>query len=152
MRAVRVIWFVILVTLVPSTIVRAQTADAPAPTKEHPLFAKSAQYPVLPRALEIELALSAAPKHLRDAASVWVLEPAGYTQAKTGTNAFTCIVSRRAGDLFPVCWDAEGARSLLRVERTGAPDSPQLELTSERPRQHRGRFSVWRLQAGLAIG
>jgi hypothetical protein len=45
-----------------------------------------------------------------------VLEPAGYTQAKTGTNAFTCLVSRRAGDLFPVCWDAEGARSLLRVD------------------------------------
>ena len=25
-------------------------------------------------------------------------------------------MSRRAGDLFPVCWDAEGARSLLRLD------------------------------------
>jgi len=79
-------------------------------------FAQSAQYPLLPRALEVELALSAAPKHLRDGATVWTLEKSGYTKARTGSNAFACIVSRRAGDLFPVCWDAEGARSLLPLD------------------------------------
>jgi hypothetical protein len=63
-----------------------------------------------------ELALSAAPKHLRGEATVWTLEKTGYSVAKKGTNAFSCIVSRRAGDLFPVCWDAEGARSLLPLD------------------------------------
>ena len=63
------------------------------------LFAKSAQYPLLPRTLEVELALSAAPTHLRDQASVWVLERNGYAVEKQGTNAFTCVVSRRAGAL-----------------------------------------------------
>jgi len=80
------------------------------------LFANSAQYPLLPRALEIELALSAAPKHLRENAAVWVLDKTGYTMAKPGANAFTCVVSRRSGDLFPVCWDAEGVRSLLPLD------------------------------------
>ena len=79
-------------------------------------FAQSAQYPLLPRALEIELALNAAPKHLRDEATVWVLDKSGYAIAKKGGNAFTCVVSRRAGDLFPVCWDAEGTRSLLPLD------------------------------------
>jgi hypothetical protein len=91
------------------------------------LFAKSPQYPLLPWALEVELALSAAPKHLRDQASVWVLEQNGYTLAKQGSNAFTCVVSRRAGDLFPVCWDAEGARSLLKVDF----DDVQLRLAGK---------------------
>lgn len=79
-------------------------------------FAQSPQYPLLPRALETELALSAAPKHLRDDATVWVLDQGGYAIAKKGGNAFTCVVSRRAGDLFPVCWDAEGTRSLLPLD------------------------------------
>ena len=91
------------------------------------LFAKSPQYPLLPRALEVELALSAAPKHLRDQATVWVLEQNGYTLANQGSNAFTCVVSRRAGDLFPVCWDAEGARSLLKVDF----DDVQLRLAGK---------------------
>src|ERR1700720_2317866 len=76
-------------------------------------FAKSQQYPLLPRDLETELALSAAPPHLRDGANVMVLEPTGYATAVRKGNAFTCMVSRRGGDLFPVCWDAEGVRSLL---------------------------------------
>jgi hypothetical protein len=97
------------------------------------LFAKSPQYPLLPRALEVELALSAAPKHLRDQATVWVLEQSGYKLAKQGSNAFTCVVSRRAGDLFPVCWDAEGARSLLKVDfedaqlRLAGKTTPDIE-------------------------
>jgi hypothetical protein len=90
-------------------------------------FAQSPQYPLLPRELEIELALSAAPKHLRGEATVWILDKTGYSVAKKGTNAFSCIVSRRAGDLFPVCWDAEGARSLLPLDF----DDAQLRLAGK---------------------
>jgi hypothetical protein len=79
-----------------------------------------ADHPMLPRELEIELALNAAPKHLRDGAAVLVLDSTGYVTAREGTNAFTCLVSRRGGDVFPVCWDAEGARSLLPVDLDAA--------------------------------
>ena len=47
---------------------------------------------------------------------MWTLDETGYTTARQGKNAFACLVSRRAGDLFPVCWDAEGARSLLPLD------------------------------------
>jgi hypothetical protein len=77
-------------------------------------------HPLLPRDLEMELALSAAPKHLRDAATVLVLQPAGFVKAREGTNAFTCIVSRRGGDLFPVCWDREGTDALLPIDLDAA--------------------------------
>jgi hypothetical protein len=80
----------------------------------------AADQPQLPRDLEIELALNAAPKHLRDTASVLVFEPGGYVKAREGSSAFTCIVSRRGGDVFPVCWDAEGARTLLPIELDAA--------------------------------
>ena len=99
----------------------------PATTEGGQLFAGSPQYPLLPRALEIELALNAAPKHLRDQATVWVLDRTGYTIARRGTNAFACIVSRRAGDVFPVCWDAEGARSLLPID----VDDAQMRLAGK---------------------
>jgi hypothetical protein len=79
-----------------------------------------ADHPMLPRDLEIELALNAAPPHLRDGASVLVLDTGGYVKAREGTNAFTCIVSRRGGDVFPVCWDAEGAKSLLPIDLDAA--------------------------------
>ena len=88
------------------------------------LFAQSPQYPLLERGLEIELALSAAPPHLRAGAGVWVLDPAGYTVARPATNAFSCMVARRGGDLFPVCWDAEGTKSMLPID----VDDAQLRL------------------------
>ena len=87
MRAPGAISFAVLLAL----------TGAAAGQTEHPRFAQSAQYPLFPQALEIELALSAAPKHLRDGASVWVLAQSGYTMARKGTNPFTCVVSRRAG-------------------------------------------------------
>jgi len=127
MQAQRAIWIAVLVTFVRPTGGWPQTADAPAGRAEHAQFAHSAQYPLFPRPLEIELALSAAPRHLRDNASVWVLDSNGYTLAKKGTNAFSCIVSRRAGDLFPVCWDVEGARSLMSVDL----DDAQLRLSGK---------------------
>jgi hypothetical protein len=105
----------------------AASIDQPTPTAERLLFAASAQYPLLPRALEIEVALSAAPKHLRDGAAVWVLETSGYTKVKDGTNAFSCVVNRRNGDLFPVCWDAEGTRALLAID----VDDAQMRLAGK---------------------
>jgi hypothetical protein len=94
----------------------ATASQAAAAQADRQLFAQSPQYPLLPPDLEIELALSAAPKHLREDAAVWTLEKNGYVLARPGHNAFTCVVSRRAGDLFPVCWDAEGTRSLLKID------------------------------------
>jgi hypothetical protein len=75
---------------------------------------------VLPRDLEIELALNAAPKPLREGAAVLVLDAGVYVKAREGSNAFTCVVSRRGGDVFPVCWDAEGVKSLLPIELDAA--------------------------------
>jgi hypothetical protein len=98
-------------TLLTSLVLIASVRPAGAQS-----FAGSPQYPLLPRELEIAFALSAAPKHLRGEATVLVLEATGYVTAKNGTNAFTCLVSRRAGDVFPVCWDAEGTRSLVALD------------------------------------
>jgi hypothetical protein len=81
--------------------------------------AQPARYPdlpSLPRELEIELALSAAPLHLRDGATVLVLEATGYATARAGSNAFTCLVTRRGGDVVPICWDAEGTRTMVPIE------------------------------------
>ena len=113
----------VTVALLSASVVRAQSTQ----DNRAGVFAGSAQYPLLPRTLEIELALSAAPKHLRDDAAVWVLEKTGYVKATSGSSAFSCIVSRRGGDLFPVCWDAEGARSLLTLDF----DDAQLRLAGK---------------------
>src|SRR5262249_16778327 len=102
-------------------------SERPIAHADQARFARSAQYPLLPRPLQGELALSAAPKPLREHATVWILEDRGYTIAQQGTNAFSCLVSRRGGDLFPVCWDAEGARSLLTIDF----DDAQLRLSGK---------------------
>ncbi len=92
------------------------------------LFAQSPQYPLFDRDFEIELALSAAPPHVRAGAAVWVLDPTGFVNARPGTNSFSCLVARRGGDIFPVCWDAEGAKSLLPIDF----DDAQLRLSGKR--------------------
>src|SRR5688500_3947751 len=48
----------------------------------------------LPEAQETQLALEAAPEHLRKAATVYVFGTDGYRKAKAGTNGFTCLVNR----------------------------------------------------------
>ena len=111
MRGTYVVWPAIVLMSALSSAGAAQSAGA-----DGARFAQSPQYPLLPRALEIELALSAAPKHLRDEATVWVLDKSGYAIARKGGNAFACVVSRRGGDLFPVCWDAEGTRALAALD------------------------------------
>lgn len=100
---------------------------------------------LLPADLEIDLALSGLPPHLRSGASVMALERGGYSMTRQGANGFTCIV-RRSGAipgtfsdaLLPVCYDAEGSRTLLPavvdevalLERGEAPEQVRREIES----------------------
>lgn len=79
----------------------------------------------MPKALEIRFASSAAPPHLRDKATIYVLDPTkGYVTARQGTNGARCIVVRsdwqwpsppfRDDVYWAVCYDSEGARTLLQ--------------------------------------
>ncbi|MBI1769588.1 MAG: hypothetical protein HYR67_14565 [Bacteroidetes bacterium] len=59
----------------------------------------------LPRDLEIQLALSALPPHLRDSATVYVLNPdKGFEVARKGTNEFHAFVARTGDDMFRGSW------------------------------------------------
>jgi len=85
----------------------------------------------LPRDLEIQLALSALPPHLRDNATVHVLNPdKGFEEARKGTNGFHTFVARTGDDafrgswplteyrddiLYPISFDAAGAKEQMRV-------------------------------------
>ena len=85
----------------------------------------------LPRNLEIQLALSALPPHLRDNATVYVLNPAkGFEVARKGTNGFHAFVARTGDDtfrgswplteyrediLYPISFDKAGAQAQMRV-------------------------------------
>jgi hypothetical protein len=85
----------------------------------------------LPRDLEIQLALSALPPHLRDKATVYVLNPdKGIEVARKGTNGFHAFVARTGDDtfrgpwlltecrddiLYPISFDAAGAKANMRV-------------------------------------
>jgi hypothetical protein len=69
---------------------------------------------------EIELALKAAPIHLRTEATVYVFGKRGYEKARTGSNGFNCLVNRdgtQNGEqsVYPTCWDPEGSRTILPV-------------------------------------
>jgi hypothetical protein len=78
----------------------------------------------LPRALEIKLAMSAVPPHLRADATIFVLDPKnGYVADRQGGNGFTCFVERtdyvraqyRDDLLVPICFDPEGTRTIEPV-------------------------------------
>jgi hypothetical protein len=86
---------------------------------------------MLPRELEMRLAVNALPKDLRAGATVLVMEKTGYVEAHKGTNPFTCIVSRRAGNFYPVCFDDEGARTIL----TAFTDDAVLRLKGASPEE-----------------
>jgi hypothetical protein len=76
---------------------------------------------LLPREREIEMALSAAPAHLREGAGVYVLEQTGFAKVRDTRNGFTCAVNRdHPKALKPTCWDQEGTRTILpKVLRVG---------------------------------
>jgi hypothetical protein len=79
----------------------------------------------MPPDLETRFALSALPPSLRDGASVHLLDPrTGYRLARKGTSGISCLVERTAWELadhrddiyIPLCYDAAGARTYLRVK------------------------------------
>lgn len=76
---------------------------------------------LLPREKEIELALSAAPEHLRKGAAIYVLERTGFVKIRDSSNGFTCIVNRdHPLNQKPVCFDAEGTVAILpKILRVG---------------------------------
>lgn len=109
----------------------------------------------LPRDLEIQLALSALPPHLRDQATVYVLDPQkGFSVARAGTNGFHALVARTGDDafrgawpltayrddiLYPVSWDDAGAKAQLRVfldaaemQAKGTPPNELKKIIRER--------------------
>jgi hypothetical protein len=85
----------------------------------------------LPRDLEIQLALSALPPHLRDNATVYFLNPdKGFEVARKGTNGFHAFVARTGDDafrgswplteyrddiLYPISFDEAGAKAQMRI-------------------------------------
>lgn len=82
--------------------------------------AQSPAAPAMPmpktEAEEVTLALSAAPEPLRAGAGVFVLGPDGYRRARATTNGLTCLVDHDRSDTFePICWDDEGAATIMPV-------------------------------------
>jgi hypothetical protein len=78
----------------------------------------------MPVDLETDYALSALPPHLRNDATVYLLDPQkGFYIGRQGTNGFICFVSRteweweefRKDLATPISYDAEGARSIFPI-------------------------------------
>ena len=109
----------------------------------------------LPRDLEVQLARSALPRHLRDSATVYVLNPGqGFEVAQKGTNGFHAFVARTGDDafrgswpfkayrddiLYPVSFDEAGSRANMRVffdaaetQAKGTPPEQLKKLIQER--------------------
>ena len=112
MRSVAYLMVPAILMLLPC---RAQITKAGTPPKLEKMS----------ESLEIRFASSAAPSHLRDNATIYVLDPAkGYVIARQGTNGATCIVVRsdwqwpdppfRDDVYWPVCYDSEGSKTLLQ--------------------------------------
>ena len=113
----------------------------------------------LPRDLEMQLALSALPQHLRDNATVYVLNPAkGFEIARAGSNGFHAFVARTGDDtfrgswpftsyrddiLYPISFDTVGAKANMRVffdaaamQASGMPPQQLKDVIQERYRTH----------------
>jgi hypothetical protein len=124
----------------------------------------------LPRDLEIQLALSALPPHLRDDATVYVLNPAkGFEVARKGTNGFHTLVARTGDDtfrgswplteyrddiLYPISFDKAGAKAQMRVffdaAEMQANGTPPVELKRIIQDRHRTGYYKAPERAGIS--
>jgi hypothetical protein len=114
----------------PALVLSALLSLTAGAQSDH-VAAPSPRVDPLPRDLEIQLAMSALPRHLRDHATVYALNPAkGFEVARTGTNGFHALVARTGDDafrgswpltkyrediLYPISFDEAGARANMRV-------------------------------------
>src|SRR5262245_26786791 len=121
------------------------------------LWMASAQVKIepLPQDLEIQLALSALPRHLRDNATVYILNTAtGFEVARKGTGDFHAFVARTGDDtfrgswplteyrsdiLYPVAFDRAGSKAQMRVffdaaemQAMGTPPGTLKRIIQER--------------------
>ena len=144
----RLLRHLLIVLLISSPITATQSALVQSPSLQ-----------LLPRELEIELALSAAPAHLRKGATVYVFGNAGYEKARSGTNGFTCLVNRdgaQSGDhtLRPTCWDTEGSNTIVPVMLRVGELLAQAKTAAEIKRDINDGFSDGRFheprKAGIA--
>ncbi|HEY4285953.1 MAG TPA: hypothetical protein VGN00_02530 [Puia sp.] len=78
----------------------------------------------MPVDLETDFALSSLPPHLRDGATVYLLDPEkGFYTGRQGSNGFVCFIARtewewaefRQDLATPISYDAEGARTIMPV-------------------------------------
>ena len=124
----------------------------------------------LPRDLEIQLALSALPPHLRDNATVYVLNPAkGFEVARKGTNGFHALVARTGDDtfrgswpfteyrddiLYPISFDKAGSKAQMRVffdaAEMQAKGTPPGELKTIIQDRHKAGFYKAPERAGVS--
>ena len=109
----------------------------------------------LPRDLEIQLALSALPPHLRDNATVYVLNPdKGFEVARKGSNGFSALVARTGDDtfrgswaltkyrddiLYPISFDEAGAKAqrlvffdIAEMQAKGTPPDELKKIIQDR--------------------
>jgi hypothetical protein len=75
---------------------------------------------LLDREQEVRLARSAAPAAISDSATIWVFERGTYVVALRGRSGVECYVSRSWPEsIEPHCFDAEGARTIMRLHMRG---------------------------------
>ena len=100
------------------------TQNAKYSPLEHPSQATETTMEQMPAKLETQFALSALPPAMRDQATVYLLNPKnGYQLSRQGTSGVTCLVERTAweqadfrSDIYvPLCYDAEGSKTFLKV-------------------------------------
>ena len=128
-----------------TTKASASESNAPQYEAEDAEFAAARRHLAneLPAEIEIALAVSAAPPHLRRDADVYLYtRPTGYTLHQRGDNGFTCLVNRD-GFLYgsrafkPTCWDPNGKESyiplMLAVGRwlSEGVDTPEIRARIE---------------------
>ena len=143
----RKILFVVVLALLVSLTASAQSAE------------KTRKLEPLPRDLEIQLALSALPPHLRDNATVYVLNPnKGFEIARKGTNGFDAFVARTGDDtfrgtwplkayrddiLYPISFDEAGTKAQMRIffdaaemQAKGTPPEELKKIMQQRFQAH----------------
>jgi hypothetical protein len=99
---------VVLLLATSATAAGAQAAPNGYPVRPVPL----------PDSAEIALAVSAAPSEVSNQATVYAVRDGQVLTLRRGSNGSACVVSRdlHGGSLYPICYNAEGARTALARE------------------------------------